>query len=99
MIISPSILSADFKKLESSINEVQDFINKLIPRKKEIEFEITVKNEDNHQKYRLELMSNEIFFFPIFGVLLFLRMTFWKTVNRFAEGTNLDTRRLVDRHL
>lgn len=44
-----------------------DFINKLIPRKKEIEFEITVKNEDNHPKYRLELMSNESFLFPIFG--------------------------------
>lgn len=37
-----------------------------------MEFSITLNNEDERSVYRLELMNNEKFLFPIYGVSISL---------------------------
>lgn len=47
---------------------LQDFIGNLFGKKKNIEIDISLKDQENRAEYRLELLNNEVYFFPIYGV-------------------------------
>ena len=60
----------DFDFGQDKVNVAGNHIGEVILLLVVLEFDIALKDEENRAEYRLELLNSQVFFFPIYGVII-----------------------------